>query len=232
MGVRLAAALAATALITGLASDGHSAPALDRAAKEKSAVAGVAEPAQQEPSASSLAVPGTYRWYPEHTRGTCITAHGGVAKHAKIDQYRCVNGAGNQRWYVEAVNASMMTKIHPAGNQNLCVDIPGGNYSQGTQPVLWKCNGRVNQQFLLLCGSGNQTHCQVRPAAGSQRHKCLSVQGGSSANNARLILWKCNGAKDQKFTQVTQRPAHSDSPTPSALVESGPGPVRRLAGTA
>ncbi|MFD4481591.1 RICIN domain-containing protein [Streptomyces sp. NPDC058471] len=200
MGARLAAALAATALITGLASGSHTAaPAPDGAAAVKPVVSGVTTPTKQGPSSPSVAVPGTYRWYPEHARGTCITAHGGVARHAKIDQYRCVNGAGNQRWYVEAVNASMMTKIHPAGNMNLCVDIPGGSYNQGTQPVLWNCNGRVNQQFLLLCG-GNHTHCQVRPAAGSQRHKCLSVQGGSSANNARLILWKCNGAKDQKFT--------------------------------
>ncbi|MFF4509048.1 RICIN domain-containing protein [Streptomyces sp. NPDC001401] len=168
-----------------------------------------AVPAQADPPApaaaaqgakaaeNALRFPGTYRWLPEHFSGPCITAHGGVRKGAKVDQYRCV-GAQNQKWYVEALDIYNAYRIHPAQNMGLCVDIPG-NYRKGTQPILWNCNGRTNQSFLFHCASG-QRHCQIWPYSGDHHDKCLAVKGGKTANNTPLILWRCNGARDQKFT--------------------------------
>ncbi|MFF2847589.1 RICIN domain-containing protein [Streptomyces sp. NPDC058001] len=134
---------------------------------------------------------------PEHFSGPCVTAHGGVRKGAKVDQYRCV-GSKNQKWYVEALDIYNAYRIHPAQNMNLCVDIPG-NYRKGTQLILWNCNGRANQGFLFNCDSG-QRHCKIFPYAGGHRDKCLAVKGGKHANNTPLILWRCNGSRDQKFT--------------------------------
>ncbi|WP_255953541.1 RICIN domain-containing protein [Streptomyces odontomachi] len=167
----------------------------------------VAVPAQADPatsvavqrtqSESAFRFPGSYRWLPEHFSGPCITAHGGVHKGAKVDQYRCV-GASNQKWHVETLDAYHAYRIHPAQNMGLCVDMPG-NYRKGTQLVLWNCNGRTNQSFSFHCGSG-QRHCQIKPYSGAHHDKCLSVKGGKTANNTPLILWRCNGARDQKFT--------------------------------
>ncbi|MET9452890.1 RICIN domain-containing protein [Streptomyces cinerochromogenes] len=165
-----------------------------------------AVPAAAETSASAavngtqtaqvtLRFPGTYRWLPEHFSGPCITAHGGVRKGAKIDQYRCV-GQSNQKWYVEVVDL-LVYQIHPAGDTSLCVDLP--NYRKGMQPILWNCNGRANQMFLIGC-SGSQRHCQIKPQLDGQHKKCLSVKGGKTANNTPVILWRCNGARDEKFT--------------------------------
>ncbi|MET8647936.1 RICIN domain-containing protein [Streptomyces sp. NPDC004074] len=145
----------------------------------------------------ALRFPGTYQWLPEHFSGPCITAHGGVRKGAKIDQYRCV-GQSNQKWYVEALDFHNAYRIHPARKMGLCVDIPG-NYRKGTQLILWNCNGRTNQSFVFNCGS-RQRNCQIWPYAGGQHTKCLAVKGGKTANNTPLVLWRCNGARDQKFT--------------------------------
>lgn len=148
-------------------------------------------------SASASGFPGTFQWLPEHFSGPCITAHGGVRKGAKLDQYRCVGG-GNQRWYVELGPYHEAYVIHPVQNMGLCADIPG-NYRKGAQLILWSCNGRDNQVFHVSACSGLR-HCVIRPYAGNHRKKCLSVKGGKTANNTPLILWACNRARDQKFT--------------------------------
>jgi hypothetical protein len=149
-------------------------------------------------TAGAAGFPGTFQWLPEHFSGPCITAHGGVRKGAKLDQYRCVGGK-NQKWYVELGPYHEAYIIHPSQNMGLCADIPGGKYRKGTQLVLWSCNGRDNQIFHISgCSSGR--HCTIRPYAGSQRKKCLSVKGGRTANNTPLILWSCNKARDQRFT--------------------------------
>jgi hypothetical protein len=149
-------------------------------------------------TAGAAGFPGTFQWLPEHFSGPCITAHGGVHKGAKLDQYRCV-GAKNQKWYVELGPYHEAYIIHPSQNMGLCADIPGGKYRKGTQPVLWSCNGRDNQIFHIS-GCSRGRHCTIRPYAGGQRKKCLSVKGGRTANNTPLILWSCNKARDQRFT--------------------------------
>ncbi|QTZ90045.1 RICIN domain-containing protein [Streptomyces auratus AGR0001] len=73
------------------------------------------------------------------------------------------------------------------------------NYSKGTQLILWSCNGRDNQ-LVHLTSCSSQRHCVINPYSGNQRNKCLSVKGGGTANNTPLILWRCNRARDQKFT--------------------------------
>lgn len=150
--------------------------------------------------ATKSAFPGTYYWLPEHARGRCITAHGGVYKGAKADQYMCV-GQNNQKWYV--VNTGQVQpplyRIHAASNAGLCLDVPGSNYRKGAQVALWTCHGGINQQFWFICDAG-QKHCQIRMAYGPARGKCLSVRGGSKKNNAPLIIWNCKNVKDQKFT--------------------------------
>lgn len=148
----------------------------------------------------SSAFPVTYYWKPRHTSNKCITAHGGVSKGAKIDQYTCV-GQGNQRFYISSTGITNppLYYVQSSTNSGLCLDVPGGSYAKGTQLVLWTCHGRINQQFWFICSDVQNKNCQIRPAKGDQRGKCLSVRGGSSANNAPLVIWSCNGAADQRF---------------------------------
>ncbi|MEU6012160.1 RICIN domain-containing protein [Streptomyces sp. NPDC047453] len=181
-------ALAATALTAA----GGLAAAVPAQAAPPAAIAA------QGTQAAKSGFPGIFQWLPEHFSGPCITAHGGVRKGAKLDQYRCV-GQSNQKWYIEGPTSIYNDyRIHPAKHMNLCVDIPN-NYRKGTQLILWNCNGRTNQLFLFQCG-GSRRHCQIWPYPGGHHDKCLSVKGGKQANNTPLILWRCNGARDQKFT--------------------------------
>jgi hypothetical protein len=150
-------------------------------------------------TAGAAGFPGTYHWLPEHFSGPCITAHGGVHKGAKLDQYRCI-GARNQKWYVELGPYHEAYTIHPSQSLGLCVDIPRGNYRKGAQPILWPCNGRDNQLLHISQCASRTRHCAIRPYAGGHRNRCLSVKGGRQANNTPLILWSCNNARDQRFT--------------------------------
>ncbi|MEU3862647.1 RICIN domain-containing protein [Streptomyces sp. NPDC028722] len=162
------------------------------------------QPASAQPDGSSAKIASSYLpasayWKPEHTSGRCITAHGGTRKGAKIDQYKCVGGA-NQKWSFVNVSATPPTyTIRPVSNAGLCVDIQGSDYRKGRQPILWNCNGRTNQKFWINC-AGRLSKCNVHPFYGGARDKCLSVKGGSTANNTPVILWSCNRSKDQRFT--------------------------------
>ncbi|MEU2854141.1 RICIN domain-containing protein [Streptomyces syringium] len=142
--------------------------------------------------------PGIRTWRPEHVSNMCITAHGGARKGAKVDQYTCV-GQSNQRWFVgDVTGRPPVYRFQISSDSGLCLDIPRGNKKNGTQLQLWTCNGSINQQFQMSCSSANETKCRIAPHGTSFR-KCLSVKGGSTANNAALIIWDCNSAKDQSF---------------------------------
>jgi Ricin-type beta-trefoil lectin domain len=122
-------------------------------------------------TARASGFPGTFQWMPEHFSGPCITAHGGVHKGAKLDQYRCI-GARNQTWYVELGPYHEAYIIHPSQNLGLCVDIPG-NYRKGTQLILWSCNGRDNQVLHISgCSAAGSIARSGRMPAASATSAC------------------------------------------------------------
>ncbi|MET8957592.1 RICIN domain-containing protein [Streptomyces sp. NPDC004533] len=70
------------------------------------------------------------------------------------------NGGANQSWCLEHVAGapSDYFYIHPSYNLSLCMDIPGGNLQEGTQIILWSCNGRWNQRFGVSSPAGDSTY--------------------------------------------------------------------------
>ncbi|MFC3492920.1 extracellular catalytic domain type 1 short-chain-length polyhydroxyalkanoate depolymerase [Glycomyces rhizosphaerae] len=68
-----------------------------------------------------------------------------------------------------------------------CVDIPGST-ANGTQAVLWDCNGNANQRF-------------TRTASGQLRvnGKCLEAQGWGTANGTKAVIWDCTGGANQRW---------------------------------
>jgi poly(hydroxyalkanoate) depolymerase family esterase len=71
---------------------------------------------------------------------------------------------------------------------NRCVDVPGSPAANGTQAVLWDCNGGVNQTF-------------TRTSAGELRvgDKCLEAQGWGTANGTTAVVWDCTGGANQHW---------------------------------
>ncbi|MFC3492918.1 extracellular catalytic domain type 1 short-chain-length polyhydroxyalkanoate depolymerase [Glycomyces rhizosphaerae] len=69
---------------------------------------------------------------------------------------------------------------------NRCVNIPGSGTVNGTQAVLWKCNGSANQTFTLT-GTGD---LQVNG-------KCLEAQGSGTADGTKAVIGECTGGTNQ-----------------------------------
>jgi alpha-galactosidase len=68
-----------------------------------------------------------------------------------------------------------------------CLDVPNSNTANGTQPVIWDCNGAANQRWTV---SG-----QTLQALG----KCLDAPVGATAGS-KVQLWDCNGGANQQWT--------------------------------
>jgi len=69
-----------------------------------------------------------------------------------------------------------------------CLDVPGGNTANGTQPVIWDCNGGPNQRWTA---SG-----QTLQALG----KCLDSPTNATAG-AKAQLWDCTGGTNQRWNR-------------------------------
>ncbi|WP_250004896.1 ricin-type beta-trefoil lectin domain protein [Actinoplanes sp. M2I2] len=69
-----------------------------------------------------------------------------------------------------------------------CLDVPGSNSANGTQPVIWDCTGAANQRWTA---SG-----QTLQALG----KCLDSPTNAGAGT-KAQLWDCSGAANQRWNR-------------------------------
>ncbi|MCG5221087.1 lectin [Streptosporangium sp. KLBMP 9127] len=70
-----------------------------------------------------------------------------------------------------------------------CLDVTGASQANGTQVVIWDCNGQNNQQWAST-------------AAGELRvygNKCLDVNNNGTADGTGVLIWDCNGQNNQKW---------------------------------
>jgi hypothetical protein len=112
-----------------------------------------------------------------------------------------------------------------------CLDMPGSNSTNGTQPIIWDCNGGNNQRWTLngqtlqslgKCldapwGATAGTKVQIWDCNGGANQRwsqnsngtiigaasglCLDVNGNATANGTPVILWTCTGAANQRWTR-------------------------------
>jgi len=113
-----------------------------------------------------------------------------------------------------------------------CLDVPGGNTTNGTQPIIWDCNGSANQRWTLngaalqalgkcLDAPTNATagaKVQIWDCSGATNQQwrlntngtvsnvasglCLDASGAGTANNTPIILWTCTAAANQRWTRT------------------------------
>ena len=69
-----------------------------------------------------------------------------------------------------------------------CLDLPNSATANGTQPVIWDCNGAANQRWT--------TSGQTLQALG----KCLDSPTGATAGT-KVQLWDCSGAANQRWNR-------------------------------
>jgi lysophospholipase L1-like esterase len=70
-----------------------------------------------------------------------------------------------------------------------CLDVPGSNNANGTQPVIWDCNGGANQRWT---GTG-ANQLQVLG-------KCLDAYNNQTAPGTKVEIWDCNGQANQQWS--------------------------------
>jgi alpha-galactosidase len=103
-----------------------------------------------------------------------------------------------------------------------CLDVPQSSTSNGTQPVIWDCNGGTNQQWTLEAGG-----TVVSRSSGL----CLDVNNNGTANGTTVLLWTCTGAAPDGSARPrygTGRPAAS-SATVCAPIPGGGSSVQAAA---
>ena len=71
-----------------------------------------------------------------------------------------------------------------------CLDVPNQSHTNGTQVVIWDCNGGTNQQWTQLANG----------ALGVYGDKCLDVVGHQTAPGSVVAIWDCNGGANQRWT--------------------------------
>jgi alpha-galactosidase len=113
-----------------------------------------------------------------------------------------------------------------------CLDVPNSTTANGTQPVVWDCNGGANQrwtttgqtvQALGKCldapadatpgvkaqlwdctgGAGQQWTLQADGTVrNAQSGLCLDVDRNLTANGTLVLLWSCTAAANQRWSRA------------------------------
>ena len=113
-----------------------------------------------------------------------------------------------------------------------CLGVAGGNVTNGTPIIVWRCNGNTDQTWTVdFIAQNGRPPFLVRN--GTNRNKCLSVANNSRNNGAQMVIWDCKPLetnKDQRCSSATACPsAAPSSPTgaPARSWESAPHPSMR-----
>ena len=97
------------------------------------------------------------------------------------------SGVSRLQW---AWGAGGGTSIIRGTASNRCLDVVGAATGNGTQVVIWDCNGGRNQQ------SGPPPRATALVVYGT---KCLDVNGASPSPGAKVQIWDCNGGANQQW---------------------------------
>ncbi len=71
-----------------------------------------------------------------------------------------------------------------------CLDVPNQSQTNGTQVVIWDCNGGANQQWALTSSGQLQVYGT----------KCLDALNHATTPGAVVAIWDCNGGTNQRWT--------------------------------
>lgn len=81
------------------------------------------------------------------------------------------------------------TSVIRGVGSNRCLDVPGGSTTDGTQVIIYDCNGGGNQSWTYTSAK------EFKVYGG----KCLDVTGQSTSPGAKVEIWTCNGGANQKW---------------------------------
>lgn len=94
----------------------------------------------------------------------------------------------NQQW--------LMNSVQVLGMGNLCVDVPSGNFANGTVLQMFQCNGGNNQSWKVTPNANSTLTI-------SNGNFCWDVPNGSATSGNPIQLFSCNGGTNQQFTPTS-----------------------------
>lgn len=79
-------------------------------------------------------------------------------------------------------------------DNNMCLDVPGANYASSQKLIMYKCNGKQNQQFNY-----DEVNKQLHPIQAS--HLCVDIPFKRD-DLGKLSLAKCDNDVRQQFSMI------------------------------
>jgi hypothetical protein len=77
--------------------------------------------------------------------GLCLDAFGsGTQNGSPVGLYTCRDGARNQAWFFDKED-----RLRPLHAPQKCLDIPGGDTTDGVKLQLWDCNDTNAQKWTV-----------------------------------------------------------------------------------
>lgn len=136
---------------------------------------------------ASTTVNTNYKWvldvdHGTNKNGTLVTLYG---KHS----------GENQKWKFEYDKGSGNYRIHSGVDfDNMCLDVNGAKFVNGTQVQIWGCNTSAAQEFKLVTNRDGSYGFSV--AADTMY---LDVKGGKFSSGTQIQVYQKNGTNAQKW---------------------------------
>ncbi|MFD0567247.1 pectinesterase family protein [Kitasatospora saccharophila] len=143
--------------------------------------------------AATLPAAGTYQLAVVKS-GMCLDVpSGSTASGAKLQQWGCGAGQGNQQFRLVPVSSGVYQLVNV--KSGMCVDVPSGSTVSGVQLQQWGCGaGQSNQQWSLVAsGSGTFQVVSVRSGL------CVSDQGASTTSGTPVIQETCTANTNKQW---------------------------------
>ena len=147
--------------------------------------------------------------------GNIVADAYGTANGSNIGQWS-YHGGANQQWELRVVSPESKWVDYRDARTGKCMDVAGGNASNGTKVQLYPCNGSNAQQWKYVSAT-KRIHSMV------DANKCLDAPGGQTGNGVQLQIWDCQvGNANQDFVRVGDSFRPYSAPN-QALDASGEG---------
>ncbi len=130
-----------------------------------------------------------------YTYNYIAVAHGVQAVGRDLNQPWLGTTWGNSIPYV-GVRRSLpgYFKLRPTNSTNLCLEVEGASYGNGSDLNQWSCHSGSNQRFVYTAEG------QLRPR-GNNKY-CADIDGGDAGNGKKMHIWDCDGGASEKW-QIT-----------------------------
>ncbi|MFD0567248.1 RICIN domain-containing protein [Kitasatospora saccharophila] len=157
--------------------------------------------------------------------GMCLDVpSGSTASGAKLQQWGCGAGQGNQQFRLVPVSSGVYQLVNV--KSGMCVDVPSGSTVSGVQLQQWGCGaGQSNQQWSLVAsGSGTFQVVSVRSGL------CVSDQGASTASGTPVIQETCTANTNKQWAFRPVDTGRTWSNTADGFASTGGGTTGGAAG--